>query len=114
MELVSCRIGNPLLAFLLGTVLGFGGVSVSAQIGGMLSEHLALGRSYWFGRLKHALLGGTLSALLFALMPMPPQAISTAASVDAVAGIQPFAVSAAASAALLLLCGGVMLCSAKE
>ena len=114
MELVSCRIGNPLLAFLLGTVLGFGGVSVSAQIGGMLSEHLALGRSYWFGRLKHALLGGTLSALLFAWMPMPPQAISTAVSVDAVAGIQPFAVSAAASAAVLLLCGGVMLCSAKE
>ncbi len=114
MELVSCRIGGPLMAFLLGTALGFGGVSVSAQIGGMLSEYLPLGRSYWFGRVKHALLGGVLSALLFAFVPMPPNAVSTAVSPNTVTAIHPFAVSAAASAALLLLCGGVMLCTAKE
>ena len=114
MELVSCRVGNPLLAFLLGAALGFGGVSVSAQIGGTLSEHLILGRSYWFGRLKHAFLGGALSALLFAVMPMPPQAVSAAVSTGAVLVVYPFAVSAVASAALLLLCGGVMLCAPKE
>ncbi len=114
MALVSCRIGGPLMAFLLGAALGFGGVSVSAQIGGMLSEHLSLGRSYWFGRLKHALFGGAFSALLFACMPMPPHAVSAAVSLGTVTTVHPFAVSAAASAALLLLCGGVMLCTAKE
>ncbi len=114
MELVSCRIGGPLMAFLLGAALGFGGISVSAQIGGMLSEHLSLGRAYWFGRVKHALLGGALSALLFAFMPMPSNAVSTAVLPNTVTTVYPFAVSAAASAALLLLCGGVMLCTAKE
>lgn len=114
MALTSCRIPQPLLAFLLGAALGFGGISVSAQIGGMLSEHLSLGASYWWGRVKHAILGGTLSALLFTVMPMPTQAVSVGVSSSTVVGVYPFAVSAAASAALLLLCGGVMLCVAKE
>ncbi len=114
MELASCRVPRPFLAFLLGAALGFGGISVSAQIGGMLSEHLSLGVFYWLGRVKHAVLGGALSALLFVVMPMPTHAVSVGVSSSAVVGVYPFAVSAAASAALLLLCGGVMLCVAKE
>lgn len=114
MELAGCRVGGPLLAFLLGAALGWGGISVSMQIGGMLSEHLLLRASYWLGRLQHALLGGALSALLFAFMPMPQHAVAANTVLGNVTAVHPFSVSAAASAALLLLCGGMMLCTARE
>lgn len=113
-ELASCRLPMGTTAFLLGCALGFGGISVSAQIGGTLSDQLTLGRRYYLARGAHALLGGGLSALLFVLLPMPRVAVSAVAPLYTVTAVHPFSVSAAASAALLLLCGGVMLCTVRE
>lgn len=113
-ELSACPFAGGGRIFLLGCALGWGGLSVSSQIWGMFSEHTLPRGKYYMARVWHALLGGGLSALLFAVMPMPHQTAATAAPLYSVTAVHPFSVSAAASAALLLLCGGVMLCVARE
>lgn len=112
--LTSCRIGGVGSAFLLGAALGWGGVSVSAQIRGMFSECTLSWGKYYLSRGMHAAFGGVLSALLFAFMPMPQSTVAVVAPLYTVTAVHPFSVSAAASAALMLLCGGVMLSATRE
>jgi hypothetical protein len=112
--LTACRISGVGLAFLLGAALGWGGVSVCSQIRGMFSEHSVLWGKFYLFRVTHALLGGALSAFLFAVMPMPQTTAAVVAPLYTVTSVHPFSVSAAASAALMLLCGGVMLSAAGE
>ncbi len=113
-SIAACNLSGVSTAFLLGAALGWGGLSVSAQIRGMFSEHALQWGSYRMARLWQALLGGSLSALLFGVLPMPQASVPTAAPLFSPVAVQPFSVSAAASAALLLLCGGVMFCAARE
>lgn len=103
------------LAFLLGATLGWGGVSVHCQLGGILSEYNVLGKDYFLARGWHALLGGGLSALLFRFLPMPADtAIATSVSVSTFPVVRPVSVSVAASVAMLLLCGVFLLTAARN
>lgn len=112
--LTSCRIAGVGSAFLLGAALGWGGVSVLAQIRGMFSEFALPWGNFCLMRVVHAALGGALSAALFCVMPLPQTTAAVVAPLYTVTAVHPFSVSAAASAALLLLCGGVMLSTARE
>lgn len=112
--LTSCRVAGIGLAFLLGAALGWGGVSVLMQIRGMFSEHALPWKNFYSARAIHALLGGAFSGVLFWVMPMPQTTAAVAAPLYTVTAVHPFSVSAAASAALMLLCGGVMLSAARE
>ncbi len=113
-ELAACRFSGVGVAFLLGAALGWGGLSVAMQIRGMFSEPALPWGSYYVGRCAHALVGGFLSAGLFAVMPMTSNVTTAVAPLYTVTAVHPFSVSAAASAALLVLCGGVMLSMARE
>lgn len=100
------------LFFLLGAALGWGGVSVHCQIGGMFSDYKVMDGSYVLARLWQALLGGVLSALLVAVVPSPaPTATVMAGGVPAV---QMVSVSTVASAAMLMMCGAVLLCVSRD
>ncbi|MBE6758077.1 MAG: hypothetical protein E7552_05990 [Ruminococcaceae bacterium] len=113
-ELATCPLAGVGRAFSLGAAIGWGGLSVSAQIRGMFAEYALPRGKYYAARALHALLGGGLSAVLFAVMPMPRQTAAVVAPLYTVETVYPFSVSAAASAALLVLCGGILLCMARE
>ncbi|MBO5797220.1 MAG: hypothetical protein J6R77_02615 [Clostridia bacterium] len=103
------------LAFLLGATLGWGGVSVHCQIGGILSEYGLPGKDYWLARGWHALLGGGLSALLFRFLPMPAdRVVATVGSPSAFPAVRPVSVSVAASVTMLLLCGVFLLTASRK
>lgn len=103
------------VAFLLGATLGWGGVSVHCQIGGILSEYDLPDKTYWLARGWHALLGGGLSALLFRFLPMPAErVVATVGSPSAFPAVRPVSVSVAASVVMLLLCGVFLLTAAGK
>lgn len=91
--------------FLLGFFMGWGGLSVHCQLAAALHEHKLLDKHFFLARLLHGLLGGTLSFLLFHFVPLPLDVFSPLQ--DAV--VLPYAGSAAASVALLLMCGMLLL-----
>lgn len=93
------------LPFLLGMALGWGGLSVHCQIGGMFSEEKLQDKGYYLARLWQALLGGVLSALAFRFLPV--QAVS-AAAIGTARTVYGGAVSTAASVAMLLACGAFL------
>ena len=101
------------LFFLLGVAVGWGGVSVHCQIGGIFSETKVMSRGYILARAEHALLGGAFSALLIRVLPSPAAAETTAVAVSAVP-VQPVSVSVTASVALLMMCGALLFGAAAD
>lgn len=91
--------------FLLGFVLGWGGLSVHCQLAAALHEYKLLDRNFFLARLLHGLLGGILSFVLFRFVPLPLDVFNPLQ--DAI--VAPTATSAAASVALLLMCGMLLL-----
>jgi len=91
--------------FLLGATLGWGGLSVHCQLAATLQGHRVMGRGFFAVRAFHALLGGGLSVILFRFAPMTTPAFIPNTPVV----FQPFSTSAAASVALLLMCGAMIL-----
>jgi sporulation integral membrane protein YlbJ len=85
---------------LLGMALGWGGLSVHCQIAAALQgKHLITG-SFFAARALHAMLGGILSLFLFRHISFSVNAFSSFNDII----VTPYSTSAAASAALLLLC----------
>ena len=91
--------------FLLGFIMGWGGLSVHCQLAATLHEHKLLDRNFFISRLLHGLLAGGLSLLLFRFVPLPLDVFSPMQD----ARITPFTTSAAASVALLLMCAMLLL-----
>lgn len=91
---------GALAPFLLGAALGWGGLSVHCQLAATLYEQKLLTRGFFAFRAAHAVLGGVLSVLLFRVIPMPLEVFNPLSD----ARLQPFTTSAAASAALLMMC----------
>ena len=85
--------------FLLGFIMGWGGLSVHCQLAATLHEHKLLDRNFFISRLLHGLLAGGLSLLLFRFVPLPLDVFNPMQD----ARITPFTTSAAASVALLLM-----------
>ncbi len=100
--LEAARMG-ALSPFLLGAMLGFGGLAVHGQIAAVTARFHLLDRGFFRARLLHALLGGTLSHLLFRWFPPPTAAVAAGASLSAFHEGHP-AVSATALVALMTLC----------
>ncbi len=94
---------GELAPFLIGAMLGFGGLAVHGQIAAVTSRFHLLDRGFLRARLLHALLGGTLSFLLFRWFPPPNAAVAALASLSAFHEGNT-AVSATALLALMLLC----------
>lgn len=91
--------------FLLGFIMGWGGLSVHCQLAATLHEHKLLDRNFFISRLLHGLLGRRLSLLLFRFVPLPLDVFNPMQD----ARITPFTTSAAASVALLLMCAMLLL-----
>ena len=85
---------------MLGMTLGWASLSVHCQVAASLQGQRLMGTSYFLARIFHALLGGLLSVMLFRWIPFPVVAFNP--STDAI--VVPYSTSAAASAALLILC----------
>ncbi len=94
--------GAPLL---LGFALGFGGLSVHCQAAAALRGTDLLSSSFFLFRMIHGVLGGLLTVMLFALIPLPLPVFGTFTPPV----VQAFSGSAVISVALLLLCGIWML-----
>lgn len=89
--------------FLLGAMLGFGGLSVHGQVIAATARFHLMDRGFVRARLLHALLGGTLSLVLFRLFPPPTPAVAASVNMSAFHAETP-AVSAVALLSLMLLC----------
>lgn len=98
--------------FCIGAALGFGGLSVMGQLLAVTAPYRLIDAAFFRCRLLHALLGGGLSSLLFALFPPDGLAVSVAASMSAFHDRSP-AVSAAALVALMTMCV-LFLCTLPE
>ena len=104
---VAHAAGMPLW---LGTVLGFGGLSVHGQIAATLSDTPLIRSDFFAARLWQALLSGLLTALLFRIVPG-----STAVLLPLNETIHPsLSGSAAGACALLLMCGLFLLATQHE
>jgi sporulation integral membrane protein YlbJ len=86
---------------LLGMALGWGGLSIHCQIAATLHGKGLVTRGFFISRFLHALLGGTVSPLLFRYIPAAKMAFKPV--FDKI--VIPFSYNPAASAALLALCG---------
>lgn len=111
--------GGDAQLFLLGSAVGWGGLSVHCQIGGILSEYHLVNRGYFVARLWQALLGGVLSAVVGRLLGWMGGGVSavvpTAAAVtEAPLTVQPVSLSVTASVALLMMCGAVLFAAAAD
>ena len=91
--------------FLLGFIMGWGGLSVHCQLAASLYEYRLLDKTFFLFRLLHGVLAGSLSLLLFRFVPLPLEVFKPLQ--DAV--VMPYATSAAASVALLLMCAMLLL-----
>lgn len=91
--------------FLLGFIMGWGGLSVHCQLAATLYEHRLLDKTFFLFRLLHGTLGGLLSLVLFRYVPLPLDVFKPLQ--DAV--VVPYATSATASVALLLMCAMLLL-----
>ncbi len=91
--------GEPPVLFLVGFFLSFGGLSVHCQVRTILAASPAALKDFFIYRLLHGLLGGGLTAGLFALFPA---AVSTLSS-DGTA-VQLYTVSPLVSLVLLGMC----------
>ena len=97
-------------ALLLGFIVGFGSLSVHCQLCAALHGQCRLTAGFWAARLLHGMLGGLLARLLLHWIPAPLQVLAAANG----SPVQLFSVSAAVSAALLLMCALFLLGTAKK
>lgn len=97
LEMSSLGAPDP---FLLGCLLGFGGLSVHCQIAAAVHPHRFLLNGFLRARLLHALLGGLLTRLLLSLIPAPLHVLNAANG----SPVRLFTVSAAVSVSLLMMC----------
>ena len=102
-EAAACRQAAP---FLLGLILGFGGLSVHGQAAAAVAGYPLIDRRFFEARLIQAALGGVFSALLFRVIPLPQPTLAAADGTT----VQWFTTSVTATAALLALCGIWLLC----
>lgn len=93
---------------LLGAALGWGGLSVHCQLAASLRGQRLMGRGFFAFRLLHALLGGLLTALLLRFVPIPVTVWQSSTG----ALVKPFSGPVVASAALLIMCGMLLLTTA--
>ena len=93
---------------LLGAALGWGGLSVHCQLAASLHGQRLMGRGFFAFRLLHALLGGLLTMVLLRFVPIPVTVWQPSTG----ALIKPFSGPVVASAALLLMCGMLLLTTA--
>ncbi len=113
---VSCGTvevaGSGVMApFLLSMALGWGGLSVHCQLAATLQGYRLINGSFFLARICHGVLSGLLSMLLFRVVPMTMPVVA----LDTNTVFRTFSSSAAASVALLLMCGVMVLtCSDKE
>jgi hypothetical protein len=96
--------------FMLGCILGWGGLSVHGQVASVLSGYSVVGKSFFAARGLQALLGGVLSQILCQVVPLSKDVLSAADG----AGVQWYTTSIVAAAALLVLCGLWLLCLPAE
>lgn len=114
-EIAGGRLGGMFSLFLLGAALGWGGVSVQCQIGGMFSDENLLDSGFVLARAWHALLGGGIAVLLSLVIPLPQQTtLPVVQMMTSPMVIQPVSVSVGASAAMLLMCGALLLSTSRE
>lgn len=104
-EAAGAGTAAPLL---LGMILGWGGLSVHCQIAAALRGKRLITRRFFAVRALHALLGGIFSLALFRWFPLPVPVFSSFESPL----IRPTSGGAAASMALLFLCGVFLLSAA--
>ncbi|MCL2884328.1 MAG: hypothetical protein FWF49_02430 [Oscillospiraceae bacterium] len=90
----------------LALTLGFAGLSMHCQLAALLSGYRVMGSGFFAARAAHAALAALLTLLLLHVVPMPLPAMTAATQPAAVI---PFSTSAAASVALLLMCGMLLL-----
>ncbi len=85
--------------FLLGFLLGFGGLSVQCQVRAILQAHPGSLSRFFAFRVLHGVLGGGLSVLLFRVVPLSVSVLHTGQT-----RLQLFTVSPAVSLCLLAMC----------
>ncbi len=93
---------------LLGAALGWGGLSVHCQLAASLHGKKLMGRGFFAFRMLHALLGALLTMVLLRFVPMPLTVWKSSNG----ALVEPFSGPVVASAALLLMCGMLLLTTA--
>ncbi len=89
------------MPFWLGAALGFGGVSVHGQIAARTASLGLMDRGFWRARLLHALLGGSVSLLLFRFWR--PTVATVGATLSSVSP-EHTAVGMGGLAAMMLMC----------
>lgn len=104
-EASGAREAAPLL---LGAALGWGGLSVHCQLAASLHGQKLMGRGFFAFRLLHALLGGLLTMVLLRFVPIPVTVWKSSTG----ALVKPLSGSVVASAALLIMCGMLLLTTA--
>jgi len=105
----AARIGET-APFMLGCILGWGGISVHGQVASVMAGQRVLDKTFFAARGLQALLGGVLSQILFRLIPLSTDVLSAGDG----AGVQWYTTSIVAAAALLVLCGLWLLCLPAE
>ncbi len=93
---------------LLGAALGWGGLSVHCQLAASLYGQKLMGRGFFAFRMLHALLGALLTVVLLRFVPMPLTVWKSSNGTL----VEPFSGPVVASAALLLMCGMLLLTTA--
>ncbi len=111
---VSCGClevaGSPAPSvFLLGFLLGFGGLSVQCQVRAVLQAYPHVLDRFFGFRVLHGLLGGVLSTLLFRVVPLP---VNVFGSGDA--RLRLFTVSPTVSVCMLAMCVAFLLAGEKK
>lgn len=111
---VSCGClavaSSPAMPLLLGTILGFGGLSVHGQLAAALADTPLIRGDFFAARLLQALLSGAITAFLFRLWPQ-----SNAVFLPLSETLTPsLSGNAAAGAALLVMCGLFLLATRRE
>lgn len=97
---------------LLGTMMGWGGLSVHGQLAATLSGTGMMDRGFFAARLLQALLGGVLSVGLFSLVSLPLATLQNQTAQGLSAAV--FFQDATTAAALLLMCGLFLLGTGKR
>lgn len=103
---------HPAVLLLLGTVMGWGGLSVHGQLAVTLSGTGLMDRGFFAARLLQGLLGGVLSMLLSTIIPLPLPTIQN--GVTQTIPTAPFFEDGITAAAMLLMCGLFLLGTGKR
>ncbi len=105
-------VRHPAVLLLLGTLMGWGGLSVHGQLAVTLSGTGLMDRGFFAARLLQGLLGGVISVLLSALIPLPLPTIQNG-NIPAFPAV-PFFEDGITATAMLLMCGLFLLGTGKR